>query len=141
MITLSSAFKKENSLDDEGKCLMAHIVESHADTNSIGTLDVDPSQATADLKTEWDATTAYQCSISNSKPEDQSKSSTSDESSIHHEPHDKVLSEHTIDEIPCSVTKTRTLKSNNQISSDSAVEKKSKPNVKGKNLGIKVCYR
>lgn len=33
MITLSSAFEKEISLDDEVKCLMAQTVESHLDTS------------------------------------------------------------------------------------------------------------
>ena len=61
MITLSFTFEKDNSSDDEGKCLMAQIIESHADTSidSIGTLDVDPSQAVVDLTIEWDATSAY----------------------------------------------------------------------------------
>nr|KAJ0217888.1 hypothetical protein LSAT_V11C300153740 [Lactuca sativa] len=57
-----------------------------------------------------------QCSVSNSEPEDQSKSSTSHESSMHHEPHDNVACEHTINDIPCSKTKTRNIKSNNQSS-------------------------
>ncbi|CAI9277243.1 unnamed protein product [Lactuca saligna] len=58
IITLSSAFEKENSSDDEGKCLVAQIVESHADTahDSIGNLDVGPSHADKDFKLEWDNT-------------------------------------------------------------------------------------
>ncbi|XP_023756249.1 uncharacterized protein LOC111904752 [Lactuca sativa] len=53
MIKLSSAFEKENLSDDKvsiGKCLMAHIIESHVDTSndSVGSLDIDPSQAATD---------------------------------------------------------------------------------------------
>nr|KAJ0224030.1 hypothetical protein LSAT_V11C200072180 [Lactuca sativa] len=63
MITLSSAF--EDLSDDnvsKGKCLMAQIVKSHVDAsnNSIGTLDVDLSQASTDLKSDWDSTSVYQ---------------------------------------------------------------------------------
>ncbi|KAL7601361.1 hypothetical protein Lser_V15G20906 [Lactuca serriola] len=82
-----------------------------------------------------------QCSISNYETEDQSKPSTPNNSSKDHESHDNVAYEHTIDNIPCSRAKSKTLKSNKQNSSDSAVEKKSNYNVKGKHLGIKFCYR
>lgn len=75
----------------------------------------------------------------NSKPKDQSRFSTSDNSTIH-ESHDKVSTENIIDGIPCSKTKIRTLNSNCQSSLGSTVEKKSK-SVKVKNSGIKVCYR
>ena len=68
-----------------------------------------------------------QCSISISEPEDQSMSSILDDSSIPHEPHNKVSSEHAIEKSPCCSTKKRNIKS--------------KSNVKGKNPRIKVCYR
>ncbi|KAL7601287.1 hypothetical protein Lser_V15G27061 [Lactuca serriola] len=60
MIILSSTFEKENSSDDEGKFLMAKIVESHTDDpyDSVGTLDVDLPHADKDLKSEWDDTSA-----------------------------------------------------------------------------------
>ena len=55
-------FWKENSSDDEGKCLMDQIVESHNDTSNEndGILDIDPSQVAIDSKTEWNATSVYQ---------------------------------------------------------------------------------
>ena len=54
MITLSLAFEKEKSSYDDGKCLMAQIIESHIDTSidSVGTHHADPSQAVANLKTK-----------------------------------------------------------------------------------------
>ncbi|CAI9271789.1 unnamed protein product [Lactuca saligna] len=63
MITLSSDF--EDLSDDDfskGKCLMAQIVESHADVsnNIIGTLDVDLSKASINLKSDRDSTLVYQ---------------------------------------------------------------------------------
>ncbi|CAI9298870.1 unnamed protein product [Lactuca saligna] len=139
LITLSSYFEKENSSDDEGKCLMAKIVESYADIShdSIGILDADPPHAAKDLMSERDKTSTYQCPVSNCEPEDQSKSFISDDSSIHHNPRDKVVSEPTIDDIPCSRIKSRTLNSNNQSSLNSPVKKKLKSYVKGKNPSIK----
>ena len=41
-------------------------------------------------------------SIRNFEPEDQSKSSTSDDFSMYHEPHDKVVYKNTIDDTPFS---------------------------------------
>nr|KAJ0210266.1 hypothetical protein LSAT_V11C400180620 [Lactuca sativa] len=61
MTTLSSIFEKENSLDDEGMCLMTHIIKSHSETSidNAGTLDADSSQAVAESNIEWNATSAY----------------------------------------------------------------------------------
>nr|KAJ0201921.1 hypothetical protein LSAT_V11C600335680 [Lactuca sativa] len=133
------------------KCLMANIVESHPDVShdNVGTLDDEPSHADKKIKLEYDDTLANQIpdqcekilGVSNSEPEDQSKSSTSDDSSMHHEPHEKVISEHNINVISYSKTMSITLKSKNQSSSDLAVEKKIKSYVKGKNYEIKDCYR
>lgn len=53
----------------------------------------------------------------------------------------KVISEHTIDDILCSRTQSRNPKLKNQSSSYSTFKKKSKSNIKGKNLWVKVCYR
>nr|KAJ0187750.1 hypothetical protein LSAT_V11C900484110 [Lactuca sativa] len=71
MTTLSFTFEKENSSEDEVKCLMARVVESHADTShdNIGTLNF---------------------SVSNSKLEDLSNPSTPDNSSKDHESHNKI---------------------------------------------------
>nr|KAJ0207541.1 hypothetical protein LSAT_V11C500277770 [Lactuca sativa] len=53
---------KENSLDDEGKCLMDKTVEYHADisADSIGILDANLPHTAKDLKSEWDDTSTYQ---------------------------------------------------------------------------------
>ncbi|CAI9296126.1 unnamed protein product [Lactuca saligna] len=90
----------ENSSDDEGNCLMAKFVESHANVShdNIGTLAADLCHADKDFKPEWDDTSTYQYSISTSEPEDQSKSSTSDHYSMRYDPHNKVVYEHTIDD-------------------------------------------
>nr|KAJ0204851.1 hypothetical protein LSAT_V11C500260180 [Lactuca sativa] len=79
---------------------MAKIVESHADDShdNIGTLDADLPHADKDLKSEWDDTAMYQIpdqrekihGVSNSEANDQSKSSTTDGFSFHHDPHDKI---------------------------------------------------
>ena len=62
LTTLSSTFEKENSSDDQSKCLMAKIVESHADVSNdnVRTLDVDLSHVDKDFKSEWDDTSMYQ---------------------------------------------------------------------------------
>ena len=64
MITLSSAFDKENISDDKvskGKCLMDQIVESHVDSpnDNIGTLVADLSPVGTYLKSNCDSTSAY----------------------------------------------------------------------------------
>nr|KAJ0187178.1 hypothetical protein LSAT_V11C900480560 [Lactuca sativa] len=60
--TLSSAFEKENSSDNEVKCFLTHIVESHTDTSHdcVWILNVDSPRTAKDLKSEWDDTSAYQ---------------------------------------------------------------------------------
>nr|KAJ0214897.1 hypothetical protein LSAT_V11C300101940 [Lactuca sativa] len=74
----------ENLSDAEaskGKCIMAQIVESHADTSNdnVDTLDVDPSQVGTNFK-EFDTTSSYQMT------------------SIPYEPHNKVSSQLAIEE-------------------------------------------
>nr|KAJ0187835.1 hypothetical protein LSAT_V11C900485740 [Lactuca sativa] len=175
MITPSSAFEKEISLDDEVKCHMVQTVEAHFDASndSIGILDVDSSTAD-NLKPETDDASVYQCviklsaldpslqpshreyvlpstktllnfpicigdahfvnkflsvfpqcSVSNSEPEDQSKPSKS---------LDKIVYWYTIDNTHCSKAKSGTLKSNDQSSSNSASERKTKSNSKRKKI-------
>ena len=62
MTTLSFDFEKENSLDDEVKCLMAQIVESHPNTSHdiVGILNTNSPHTAKALKSEWDGTLAYQ---------------------------------------------------------------------------------
>nr|KAJ0219318.1 hypothetical protein LSAT_V11C300121810 [Lactuca sativa] len=111
-------------------------------------LDVKERVAIRNLLSYFIYHLVQKCSISqemmitlSSAFEKETSSVDEDDYSMSHESHDKVLSEHTINENSCSITKTRTLKPKCQSSSDSVVEKKSKSNVKGKNYGIKVCYR
>ncbi|CAI9286373.1 unnamed protein product [Lactuca saligna] len=61
-VTLSSAFKKENSSDDEAKYLMGQVIEFHTDTShdSDGILNANSLHTVDDLKLEWDDASEHQ---------------------------------------------------------------------------------